>query len=193
MDRDYSYRHHLYYALVNDDGSILTQPTIFRTAENSTYGSQNISSSYEGYGNTSYTINPTSNEVDTYIQSPNLVGAAPGGIASIPIDFGNNGMTTATSVVITATLDISVTYAGDTSGITPVQNGNTFTWDIPDLDFLGNGRFSIYVNAPNEAIGSRFPVTLEIASAETDADATDNSTDVDVMISNQVFLPVIMR
>lgn len=193
MDSDYNSRQHLYYALIDGDGSVLTQPMIFRTAEMPAYGSQNIFSSYEGYGNTSYTINPTSNGVDNYIQSSDLVGAAPGGVASIPVSFGNNGSTTATSVIITATLDISLTYASDTSGIAPVQNGRTLTWDISNLDFLGNGRFSISVNAPNEAIGSRFPVTLEIAATETDANITDNTTDVDVMISNQVFLPIIMR
>jgi len=51
MDSDYNNRHNLYYALLNAGGTEVTPPMIFRTSQAS---GSNISTSYEGYGNTSY-------------------------------------------------------------------------------------------------------------------------------------------
>jgi hypothetical protein len=48
MDADSFYRRNLYYALVDGKGKVLTPPMIFRTSPTS------IQTSYEGYGNTSY-------------------------------------------------------------------------------------------------------------------------------------------
>jgi hypothetical protein len=48
-DGDYNSQQRLYYALVDGTGAILTQPVIFRTSQTRIY------TSYQGYGNTSYT------------------------------------------------------------------------------------------------------------------------------------------
>ncbi len=63
MDDDYNYHRHLYYALVDSNGNVLTDPTIFRTSQAI---EPYIKTSYEGYGNTSWSgdftppMNPTS-------------------------------------------------------------------------------------------------------------------------------------
>jgi hypothetical protein len=63
MDADYNYRRNLYYALVDSSGSVLTDPMIFRSSQAT---DPRIETSFEGYGNTSWTsdftppTNPTS-------------------------------------------------------------------------------------------------------------------------------------
>ena len=54
MDLGYRYRRNLYYALVNGEGEVLTDPMIFRNAALSEWGENYIESSYLGYGNTTY-------------------------------------------------------------------------------------------------------------------------------------------
>lgn len=51
MDYDRSYGRNLYYALVDGNGNVLTDPMIFRTSQAT---SPYIETSYYGYGNTSY-------------------------------------------------------------------------------------------------------------------------------------------
>ncbi|MBU1660609.1 MAG: hypothetical protein KKD28_03965 [Chloroflexi bacterium] len=194
MDGDWNMRRNLYYALVDSSGNVLTQPMIFRTAEVSSWGDQYIETSYEGYGNTSYTIPATSSQVDTAIKSKDRVGALAGGAAAIPVMFDNQGLTTATGVQVTATLDPNLTYLSDTSGVTPAVNGSTVTWNFPTaLDFLGRGEFTLQVGVPVAPKGTAYPVTLVIASAEADANPADNTASVEVLIDYRVYLPVIMN
>ena len=51
MDGDWNSRRNLYYALVDGSGTVLTPPMIFRTSQAT---NPYIFTSYEGYGNTSY-------------------------------------------------------------------------------------------------------------------------------------------
>jgi len=52
MDADWDYRRNLYYALVDGSGNALTDPMIFRTSQAT---DPRIETSFEGYGNTSWT------------------------------------------------------------------------------------------------------------------------------------------
>lgn len=54
MDYDDNFRRNLYYALVNGNGEVVTEPMIFRSAALSEWGDYNIETSYLGYGNTTY-------------------------------------------------------------------------------------------------------------------------------------------
>lgn len=193
MDYDYSYRPNLYYALINGNGEVITQPMIFRTAK-PYWGSSTIQTSFEGYGNTTYSMTPTTLQVDTYISSHSTVGAPPGGTGIIPISFGNNGLSTATSVIITAILDINLSYIADTSGVIPTFNGNTITWNLPaDMSFMGYGQFSVWVAVPNTPFGSIYPVTLQIESAGPESYPSDNIYDLNVMVAHQIFEPILNR
>jgi len=189
MDYDSSYRRNLYYALVDGNGSVLTPPMIYRTSQ---AASPRIWSSFDGYGNTSYSWTPPSG-VDGWVQAPSLAGTPPAGTAGIQMRYGNHGTTTATSVVLTATLGTGLTYVNDTSGISPTISGNVVTWSLPDIGFLGSGQFMVRVSIPGDPIGTRYPVTLMLSSTGTEANPANNALTLEVMAARQMFLPLIMR
>ncbi|MFV2044293.1 MAG: hypothetical protein ACC700_13810 [Anaerolineales bacterium] len=54
MDEGFQRSNSLYYALVGEDGTVVTPPMIFRSAGPSAFGAPYIETSYGGYGNTSY-------------------------------------------------------------------------------------------------------------------------------------------
>lgn len=192
-DPDFNYRPNLYYATIGGNGAVLTPPTIFRTAELSGSGMQYLDVHLGGYANTSYTIAPTTPQVDAYIKSAALIGASPEGNAAIPIEFGNLGATTATSLVITATLDSALSYVGNSLGIAPVINGSELTWNIPTpLAFLGAGQFQLWVQTPDTDYGTRYPVSFEIASDGVDGVAANNVANLQVMVARLISLPLVM-
>lgn len=189
VDNGWNYRPNLYYALVDGSGNVLTDPMIFRTSQAT---SPRIETSYEGYGNTSYSlITPTTNNVDAKVTS-SLVGGAPGGTAGIPATVRNYGLTTATSVVLTATLDSNLGYVGALPAPASVET-TTVVWVLDDLDYLGEGRVALYTSVPSTTIGTRYPITWTVTSAGTEFNPSDNTTVTEVMVALQVFLPIICR
>ncbi|NCT22359.1 hypothetical protein GW781_14550, partial [bacterium] len=153
-----------------------------------------IATSYEGYGNTSYSWTPPSGVDGVVAFSASLFGGPPAGNAGMGIHYTNHGATTATGVVLTATLDSNLTYVSDTSGVVPTVIGNDVTWNLPDMGFLESHDFTLYVGVPSGAtIGTRYPVTLTLASDGPEANTSDNTASAEVMAALQVFLPLIMR
>jgi hypothetical protein len=194
MDYDWSYRRNLYYALVDGNGNVLTPPMIFRTAGISPRGSQYIETSYEGYGNTSYSWTPPSGVDGVAAFSASLFGGPPGGNAAVGVRYANRGTTIATGVVLTATLDSNLTYVSDTSGVVPTVSGNKVVWNLPDLGFLESRGFTLYVRVPSGAgYGTRYPITLTLTSAGSEANPSDNTASAQVMAARQVFLPLVLR
>jgi len=194
MDSDWSYRRNLYYALVDGNGNVLTPPMIFRTAGISPWGSQYIETSFEGYGNTSYSWTPPSGVDGVAAFSASLFGGPPGGNAAVGVRYANRGATIATGVVLTATLDSNLTYVSDTSGVMPTMSGNDVVWNLPDLGFLESGDFTLYVQVPSGAdYGTRYPITLTLTSAGSEANPSDNTASAQVMAARQVFLPLVLR
>jgi hypothetical protein len=189
MDYTWNYRRNLYYALVDGNGNVLTDPMIFRTSQATT---PRIESNYGGYGNTSHgLVTPTTGDVDAWVIS-SLVGAAPEGTAAIPASVGNHGSTQATSVVLTATLDSNLGYTG-ASPSPASASADTVVWNLSDIDFLGNGHVVLYTDVPSATIGTRYPVTWTIASAGPEADSSNNTATAEVMVARQVFLPLVLR
>jgi len=194
MDSDWSYRRNLYYALVDGNGNVLTPPMIFRTAGISPWGSQYIETSFEGYGNTSYSWTPPSGVDGVAAFSASLFGGPPGGNAAVGIRYANRGATIATNVVLTATLDSNLTYVSDTSGVMPTMSGNNVVWNLPDLGFLESRDFTLYVRVPSGAdYGTRYPITLTLTLAGSEANPSDNTSSAQVMAARQVFLPLVLR
>jgi len=139
-------------------------------------------------------VNVTTPDVDAAISTLALVGALPGGAAVLPISYGNAGLTEASSVVITATLPVSVTYLSDTSGITPtLVNSAAYTWDLPNLAFGESGEFLLNLGTPNVAVGARYTVTLAIGSDGPEGVAGDNTAVSQIMIAHQLYLPVTLK
>ncbi len=138
-------------------------------------------------------VKPTTINVDAYVQAPPLVRVAPGATAPIDIWYGNNGATTATSVTLTATLSISLTYVSDTSGITPTVGLDTVTWDLPDLVFTRADSFDMLLGVPEAELGVSYPLTLTLTSAGSEMYPLDNTATSEVMVTGKVYLPLILR
>jgi hypothetical protein len=180
---------HLYYALVSSTGAIVTPPTIYLTSQ---APDPYITTSYEGYGNTAYDWQPaTAVDAQVYVGA-RVIPGSPGGASALSITFRNDGPATGTGVVLTAMLDISLTYLYDTSGITPTISGSDVLWSLPDLAFKDAGNFVVYVAVPEADMGTRFPVTLTLGAAEPDANPLDNTDTADVMVARSLYLPVIV-
>lgn len=188
MDYSWDNRRNLYYALVDSNGSVLTPPILFRTSQ------AYIETSYEGYGNTSYSWTPPA-DVDLVASFPaTLFGGPPGGNAAVGIRTANHGTTLATNVILTATLASDLTYVSDTSGIAPTISGNDVVWNLPDLDFLDSFNFTLHAQVPSAAeYGARYPITLTLTAAGPEANFSDNTANAQVMAARQVFLPLILR
>lgn len=133
--------------------------------------------------------------VNAYVQAPALVGASPGGVAAIPIQYGNRGAITATWVTLTATLSSGLTYVSDTSGTPPTLSSNTVTWNLADLAFRDSSQFDLQVSLSGTAlIGTRYPVTLTIGSVGIEDDASDNTASLEVMSTGPtIYLPLVLR
>jgi uncharacterized repeat protein (TIGR01451 family) len=191
MDSDWSYRRNLYYTLVDGNGNVLTDPMIFRTSQAT---SPYIFTSYEGYGNTSYSWTPPSGVDGVAAFNASLFGGPPGGNVAVSVRDTNHGATTATGVVLTATLDSNLTYVSDTSGVVPTVSGNDVVWSLPDLGFLDSQDFALYVQVPSgAAYGTRYPMTLTMTSDGPEANTADNTDSAEVMAARQVFLPLVFR
>lgn len=179
----------LYYALVSSDGSVLTPPQIFRTSY-----PYNIQTSYDGYGNTSYSWTPPSGVDGMVAFSSDLYGGPPGGSAALSLRYANYGATLAANVVLTATLDSNLTYVGDTSGIPPTISGNNVVWRVPDLPLLESRSFVLYVRLPSSApYGTRYPVVATLTSNGPEVNPSDNTDTTEVMAARQIFLPLTVR
>jgi hypothetical protein len=187
---DYDYQRNLYYALITGNGTQVTPPMIFHASQ-ADYPS--VGTSYEGYGNTSYSWTPASGVDGVITLSSPLAGGAPGGIANMALTYFNHGAMIAANVVLTATLDPGLTYSSDTSGIAPSIIGNDLVWNLPDMGLYDSGGFMLRVTVPSAAIGTRYPVAFTLASSGPEANLADNVAIAEVMASNQVYLPLILR
>lgn len=137
---------------------------------------------------------PTSDNVDAYVHLPRQVYVSPDEAIALPVGYGNLGATTAVSAVLTATLPVTLTYLGDTSGITPTVQGNVVSWALPALPFPTDEQFTLLLDrtAP-DPLGTRYTLHFEIASWEIEDDPRDNTADMDVIVARKVFLPLVVR
>jgi hypothetical protein len=114
-------------------------------------------------------------------------------LVKIPMSVRNIGSLSDTGLTLTVTLDSSLSYGYDTSGITPSVVGDTITWSLPDLGYLESHDFDLYVNTAVGPAESSYPVSLAISSNGADTSPTDNVYDLVVMIAHQTSLPIIVR
>jgi hypothetical protein len=199
MDPDYNNSQRLYYALIKSDGTLQTPPMIFL------YDEYQIVSGLLGYSNTSYTINSTTSDVDAFILGPedNLISSS--GSIDIPVQFGNLGLTSATSIVVTATLANGLSYISDTSGVIPTTETSTtgfadaplvtkLTWNLSSsMNFLGAGRFELLLGVGLAQLGTTYPVSLNIQTSGSDGNAANNTYDLNVTVAAFNYLPSIKR
>jgi ELWxxDGT repeat protein len=128
---------------------------------------------------------------DAYLQLPAVAGVTLGGVAAIPVHYGNHGLSSVGARALAVTLDPALTYLGDTSSITPTVSGQTLTWRLLD-GAPGENAWTLRVRVPTAAYGTRYPVTLTLM-ADIDTYPSDNTARIEVMIARQVFLPVLKQ
>jgi hypothetical protein len=185
-----NFPHKLYYALVDENGIVLTDPMVFYTSE---AVPPSLDSSHIGYGNTSYSLaQPTAGDVDLWVEAPTFAPIAPDGTVSIATRAGNQGLDQATSVVLTATLDSALSYL-DASPAPSSASGEALIWDLPNMDFQGYGQISLQTSVSTTAIGSHSSVTWTVGSAGYETDPSDNSIVTKVTIIRKVYLPLVIR
>jgi hypothetical protein len=182
---------HLYYALLDADGHVLTAPMIFRSSPAT---SLPIETSHEGYGATSYSWRPPSGVDGVAAFGTARFGGLPGGKVALSVSCANHGVTPATHIVLTATLDSELIFLRDTSGVLPTVSGNDVVWHLPDLGTLDSLNFVFQVQVPSEApYGTRYPVALTLTSDGPEANPADNSNRAEVTVTRQLFLPLVVR
>jgi hypothetical protein len=181
---------HLYYALLDNSGNVLTEPMIFRTAQ---AADQEIEMSYVGAGNAPYAAAaPTTPDVDAWVAADGLAAGSPGGVATLRVGLGNRGGAPAISTTLTATLGGALGYVGGAPAPSAVV-GDTVTWALGDLAFQGYGYVRLTTTVPSTTVGTRHPITWTLASAGPDADPRNNTAITTVMVARQAYLPLIAK
>lgn len=141
-----------------------------------------------------YPAPPTYSGSNLYLLNPGFLGTPPIETISIPLKYGNKGVTIASSVTLTATMDSNLTYIGDTSGISPTINGQTIVWMLPNLGYLVSKNFMLDVQLPSDAnYGDSYSISFELTSNSPEAIPSDNFGQTIVAVARQVFLPLVKK
>jgi uncharacterized repeat protein (TIGR01451 family) len=81
--------------------------------------------------------------------------ARSGGVMVYSVYYANIGYAEASNVIITDTLPVSTTYAGDTSDLSMTSTGDVITWTIGTLPARTEGSFNVTLNIdPSVSLGS---------------------------------------
>ena len=72
-------------------------------------------------------------------------------------------------------------------------SGGVYTWNVPNLAYLSQGKIVINTGVPSATIGTRYPVTITVSSSGSDANPANNTFVAEVMVAEQVFLPMTNR
>jgi hypothetical protein len=189
-DQAYNLRRNLYYALVDGAGSIVTPPMIFMSGR---AVPASITTSLDGYGNTSYAWSPPAG-VDLAVGFARATFGGPSGqSASIAVSYTNHAMTTATAVVLTLTVGSDLQYISDTSGVTPTVSGDTVIWVLPDVRLMAEVGFSVRLGLPEAPALSHYRTSVQISSDAPDVDPSDNTATADVVVQERTYLSVIVK
>ncbi len=141
-----------------------------------------------------YPAPPTNPGINLYVRSSEFIGSDPGQSVGIIDRYGNSGVTIASSVTMTATLETGLLYVSDTSGITPTIDGQIIVWNLSDTGFSVERQFEIIVQVPPDSMyGQRFTISLSISAEQFEADPSDNLTIVNIDVARLVFLPLTHR
>lgn len=180
---------YLYYAYINgSNGALLSGPFISHWFE------EGFTVSYDGQFTTTNSWQPASGTDLLAEFSADLYGAEPGGVAMLNLSYANQALTTATNPRLILTLPNGLSYAGDTYEYPPDISGNSFTWNLPALEFADFGQFTVYVLVPPEdPLGTLYDVSISFTFDGTDIDPTNNTDTSQIMVSTKLYLPLVNR
>ncbi len=177
---------HLYYALLDAQGRVITPPMIFKHAKRDSGGYYYLITNGQGNGNTTYSWEPPS-VTDLYLRfADEKIHGRVEERVGIGIEYGNNGGKVATGVRVTLNLPDGLSYLSDTSGVSPHMEGNAVTWDLPALGFLDQKTFTIWLRVAQSPPQREMAVHASIAAQQEDANTSDNEATGTVVAWGQV-------
>jgi len=113
---------------------------------------------------------------------------SPGDTITYTLTFSNAGDLTATGVVITDSIPVSVTNPTvvSSSGATITQTGSApdFAWDVADLVYGESGVITITGILSDPLAAGTFTNTAVIAGAETESDDINNNSEAGMTVPN---------
>lgn len=129
------------------------------------------------------------NQVDLAIsKAVDPTVAPPGGAVTYTLSFTNNGPGSATTIVITDQIPISVTAASlnfSSSGVTITDTGATsdYVWQVADMAAGESGVITITGTLSNPLAEGSFLNTAEISSTIFDSATANNTAQVSLLVS----------
>ncbi len=184
-DREANKRNRLYYALVNANGNLATEPMIFYQND-ATEGL--LSTGLYGYASASrifldaaVAINPQLRQGDSDDPIPFVIG------------YRNNGAVTGTGVVLTVTLAPSLTYQASTASNPPAVDGQQLVWTLDDLGSWNRGFFDISVSiSPTAKLRHTYEILATIAVDGQEATLSNNNALAGVVFGRSLFIPAVV-
>lgn len=115
------------------------------------------------------------------------------GTAQLRATLRNDGLTTAASVILTATLGHHLAYANATPAAT--VNGNMVVWSLPDIAYQGSQEIMLYTSVPTRTIfGAGSNITWTVTTAGPEENHADNTGITGVyIILEKSYLPLIVK
>lgn len=180
------FRIHLYYALLDSQGQVITPPMIFKHARQSSGGTYYLITHQEGNGNTTYSWEPPSVvDVGLHLLQDKIHGRI-GERVGLTLEYGNNGGKVATGVRLMLQLPDGLSYLSDTSGVAPQIEGSTLIWNLPALGFLDQKTFTVWLRVAQSPPQREMAVRASIATQQEDADTSNNKVTGTVVAWGQV-------
>ncbi len=169
--------------LATDEGGIITITGRLNPTRN--WGSSSLfantvtiatTTAETNLANNTSTVTTTVQTADVLITKSGPTTVFPGGqITYWPIFYKNMGPAAAASVLITDTLPVGVTYAGDTSGLPTTVVGQVVVWTVGTLESNQSNSFFLVVNtSPTLPAGTRLDNTIAIGTQTPESDYANN-------------------
>jgi hypothetical protein len=130
-------RERLYYALLNANGNVATDPMIFYQSRPSL---SQLSTGLYGYGSASRIFVDAAIAIDP-LKTNGVVGVP----VFLDVAYQNLGTLAGTGVIVTATLSSSLTYLGDNAPSAPSLDGRNIVWSLPPLSPWAKEAFTLEV------------------------------------------------
>jgi len=187
----------LFYSLINYEGVLINNPIIFKTSPTNKV----FDLAYSGGSLTRNSWRPT-NAIDGIIQtSTTNYNSNLNNTVSIEFILGNQGLERIENSNLVLSLDDGLTYVGDNSGLDLLsidqkrtKNSDLITWNIANLRFLDNYKFTVDVLLPSDfSYGSEFNYQLSYNIDGQDIDLENNLINGQIKLFSNIFLPLISR
>ncbi|MCP4536613.1 MAG: choice-of-anchor D domain-containing protein [Chloroflexi bacterium] len=180
------------FTIIDNDGTDAVVGTFSGLAEGATVSADLFGS---GLKATISYAGGTGNDVVLIMQSADLVivktvdtsPAAPGDTITYTLTFYNAGDTTASGVVITDSIPVSVSVSSvisdcDVAIDQTITGGYTYTWQVADLANAAGGTITITGVLSNPLATGAFTNTATITTTSVDGDLTNNMDEVGLTV-----------